>query len=484
MDAVTLGEPVRASSRDGGSFRDPSGYVFHRSGAVYRALSETAYSDFIELERSGLLAALQKSQLVVGTRLVDDPALAATLAAENPGYQHFIEHDRISPITYPYEWTISMLGDAGVHTLAVQRALLKGGWSLKDATAYNIQFVNGRPIFIDITSIERPPRLDVWYALGQFTQMFLFPLLLMRYHGWDLRSYFIGNIGGRDVAAVVRSLGFFERWGPRGLVDVTLPNMFEASGNKSTAKAEGALKKSNRSADVQLVNLGRLERKIRKLVDGYRVSGHWVSYGTTCNYSGDADGAKRALVAEMLAAARPRLVLDAGCNTGEYTRISLEQGAAVISADADHDAVDVLYRRLRTEPAAITPMVVNLTEPSPAIGFMNRERSTFGDRVRPDCIIALALLHHLCITGNLSLEAVDEMFAAVTTRHLILEHVPPGDSMFQRLVALRNDKHEHLTLDACRAAFARSFVCLREAAVPGSQRTLLLLQKKDGERIR
>ncbi len=276
MDAVTLGEPVRASSRDGGSFRDPSGYVFHRSGAIYRALSETAYSDFIELERSGLLAELQKSQLVVGTRLVDDPALAATLAAENPGYQHFIEHDRISPITYPYEWTISMLGDAGVHTLAVQRALLKGGWSLKDATAYNIQFVNGRPIFIDITSIERPPRLDVWYALGQFTQMFLFPLLLMRYHGWDLRSYFIGNIGGRDVAAVARSLGFFERWGPRGLVDVTLPNMFEASGNKSTAKAEGALKKSNRSADVQLVNLGRLERKIRKLVDGYRASGHWV----------------------------------------------------------------------------------------------------------------------------------------------------------------------------------------------------------------
>ena len=86
MDAVTLGEPVRASSRDGGSFRDPSGYVFHRAGAIYRALSETAYSDFTELERSGLLAELQKSQLVVGTRLVDDPVLDATLAAENPGY--------------------------------------------------------------------------------------------------------------------------------------------------------------------------------------------------------------------------------------------------------------------------------------------------------------------------------------------------------------------------------------------------------------
>jgi hypothetical protein len=142
--------------------------------------------------------------------------------------------------------------------------------------------------------------------------------------------------------------------------------------------------------------------------------------------------------------------------------------------------VDTLYRRIRAGSSVpLTPVVVNLTEPTPAIGFLNRERQSFLDRVQPDCVVALALLHHLCITGNLSLDAASELFCRVTTRHLILEHVPPGDSMFQKLVALRNDRHERLTLDACRDAFSKSFVLLRESAIPGTARTLLLLRKKE-----
>jgi hypothetical protein len=226
--------------------------VFHRSGAIYRALSESAYSDFIELDRSGLLAELQKSKLVVGTRLVDDPALAATLAAENPGYQHFIEHDLISPITYPYEWTISMLGDAGVHTLAVQRCSRAGGRSRTRPPTTFSSSTAGRSSSTSRRSNGR--RASASGALGQFTQMFLFPLLLMRYHGWDLRSLSSATSAGATSPRWPLT-GFLRALGPRALVDVTLPNMFEASGNKSTAKAEAALKKSNRSADVQLVNL-------------------------------------------------------------------------------------------------------------------------------------------------------------------------------------------------------------------------------------
>jgi len=478
MSTALLSEHMAVSRRDGGSFRDPSGYVFHKAGGVYRALSDTAYADFAELHASGLLDELQAKKLLIGTSLVEERTELDTLARENPGYRHFLRHERIAPITYPYEWTISMVGDAAILTLQLQRALLKAGWSLKDATAYNIQFVGGRPIFIDITSIERPQRLDVWYALGQFTQMFLFPLILFRYHGWDFRSYYLGSMSGRDVAAVARALGFFERWGPRALLDVTLPLLFEAS-DTSKSKAEAALKRPNKNRDVQLLNLDRLERKIRRLVGGYKPTGHWVDYHATCNYSGSADEAKKALVADMLAAVRPSRVLDVGCNTGDYTRLALVHGASVIAVDADHDVVDMLRRRLHDEPAAVSPMVVNLTDPSPAIGFMNTERQSFMERVQADCAIALALLHHLCITGNLSLTAVSDLFSKLTTRYLILEHVPPGDSMFQKLVALRTNRHENLTLDACRDAFSRSFVRVREAIVPGTQRTLLLLRKKD-----
>jgi SAM-dependent methyltransferase len=478
MVTAALSEQTPVSRRDGGSFRDPSGYVFHRAGAVYRALSETAYADVVELHESGLLRDLQAKQLVVGTAVVEDVRELETLTRENPGYRRFLRHDRIEPITYPYEWTVSMVGDAAILTLQLQRALLKAGWSLKDATAYNIQFVGGRPIFIDITSIERPQRLDVWYALGQFSQMFLFPLILFRYHGWDFRSYYLGSLSGRDVAAVARALGFFERWGPRALFDVTLPLLFEGS-DTSKSKAEAALKRPSKNGDVQLLNLDRLERKIRRLAGGYKPAGHWVDYQATCNYSGSADEAKKTLVGEMLEAVRPSRVLDVGCNTGDYSRLALARGAAVIAVDADHDVVDMLRRRLRDERAAVSPMVVNLTDPSPAIGFMNTERQSFMERVQADCVIALALLHHLCVTGNLSLNAVCDLFAKMTTRYLILEHVPPGDSMFQKLVALRTDRHEHVTLDACRDAFSRSFVCIREVRVPETQRTLLLLRRKD-----
>src|SRR5262245_56589868 len=161
MSQAALGELAPASRRDGGSFRDPSGYVFHRDGDVYRALSDAAYADFAELHASGLLRTLQDQRLIVSSEEVRDPGLLQSLAEENPGFRHFVRHERITPITYPYEWTVSMLGDAGRHTLVLQRMLVKAGWSLKDATAYNIQFVAGRPVFIDITSIERSQRLDV-----------------------------------------------------------------------------------------------------------------------------------------------------------------------------------------------------------------------------------------------------------------------------------------------------------------------------------
>lgn len=473
--AVLLGH-AGASERDGGSFRDPSGYVFHRGGEVFRALTETAYRDVVELESSGLFESLQKDGLLVGTRIVDDRVLLSALQGEHPGFERFLRHERIATITYPYEWTLSMLGDAALHTLELQRRLLAAGWSLKDATAYNIQFVDGRPVFIDITSIERPGRLDVWYALGQFMQMFLFPSLLCVHHGWDLRSYFLGSLAGRDVASVARSLGFLERWGPRGLFDVTLPLLFEQRAARSP-KNGAAAPRPGRSGDVQMMNLRRLDRKIRKTVSSYRPKGGWIDYSSTCNYTGAAEQAKKTLVGEMLETVRPASVLDIGCNTGDYSFLAAARGATVVAADSDHDAIDALYKRLRHAAAPITPMVVNLSDPSPAIGYMNSERQTFLGRVRPDCIVALALLHHLCVTGNLTLRAVCDVFAAVTTRSLILEHVPPSDSCFRKLVAFRTDKHEHLTLQACRDAFSPRFAIVREAPVEGTERTLMLLEK-------
>src|SRR5262249_16453451 len=144
-----------------------------------------------------------------------------------------------------YEWSVSMLADAALLTLELQRELLAAGLSLKDATAYNVQFRGSHPVFLDLASVERPARLDVWFALGQFAQMFTFPLLLFRHYGWDFRSYFLGSIGGRDVSQVARSLGRLGRWRPRALLDVGLPGLFHTRSMKKERADRGVLEKPN-----------------------------------------------------------------------------------------------------------------------------------------------------------------------------------------------------------------------------------------------
>src|SRR5262249_13605642 len=155
--------------------------------------------------------------------------------------------------------------DAALHTLQLQMALLEAGISLKDASPYNIQFRDGRPVFIDLSSIEQPARLDVWFALGQFAQMFTFPLLLARYHGWDLRSYFLASINGRDIEQVARSLGRLQRWLPRNLLDVTVPLLLHRKANNASGDNRQVLDTPNKNPKAQLLNLRRLSRKIQKL---------------------------------------------------------------------------------------------------------------------------------------------------------------------------------------------------------------------------
>jgi len=208
-----MSEAAPGSHRDAASFRDPSGYVFRHAGRIHRALDARAAADLESLRECGSLDRLVADRLVVPTTFVASPLLE-TLSAGHPGFARFLEHATIDPITYPYCWTVSMLADAGALTLDLQLRLLETGHSLKDATAYNVQFVRTRPLFIDLASIERPPRLDIWVALGQFQQMFTYPLLLVRHRGWDLRSYFLSSLGGRTAAQVGASFTGLSRLRP------------------------------------------------------------------------------------------------------------------------------------------------------------------------------------------------------------------------------------------------------------------------------
>lgn len=473
-------EQTTSSERIAGSFRDPSGYVFKKNGAIFRAIDAGCQNILTDLRERGLLQKLLDKKLIVGTQFVEEPKLKSELAREHPGYENFLQHELISPISYPYEWSVSMLADAAIHTLDLQLKLLEAGVSLKDATAYNIQFVNGRPVFIDLSSFERPARLDVWFALGQFAQMFTFPLLLFRHHGWDFRSYFLGNINGRDVEQVAASLGPLERWMPRALFDVTLPAMIQRRANAKSGDGRAALEKTNKNPKAQIMNLQRLRGKLRKLATTYQPRGVWSDYTSTCSYDSDAEKAKKLLVKEFLELAKPARVLDMGCNTGDYSFLAAETGASVVAADGDQSAIEILYRRLQSRPAAISPMVIDLSTPSPAIGYRNLERPSFFERLDVDCVLALALIHHLHVSGNLSIPAIRDLFFDMTRDYLVLEFVPTDDVMFKKLLQFRVNLFRDLTLESCRKVLAEKFDVVSEAPIAGSPRTLWLLRKKRG----
>jgi len=479
---VSSAEPhLSPSRRQAGSFRDPAGYVFCREGALFRAVGGECREVLSRLTEGGLLTRLmERGQIVPTGWVAEESPLCADLRRENPGFDHFLAHERLPRLAFPYEWSFSMLADAALLTLDLQLELLGHGVSLKDASAYNVQFRRGRPVFIDLGSFEKPRRLDVWFALGQFQRHFLFPLLLARHRGWDLPSYFLPHLDGLPIARVAEAFRGLGRWRPGLLLDLTLPLLMERKAARSgdgprwaTASGEG----SGRS-DGQALNLRRLHRKITGLKASHRIGSPWRDYPETCAYSEATTGEKKRLIGRFLAERRPATVLDLGCNTGEYSYLAAAGGAEVIAADGDDGAIETLYRRLQATPAAILPMVVDLANPSPAIGYMNEEREGFLTRARSECVFALALIHHLLVSANFPLPAIRDLFAALAGRYLVLEFVPPEDAQFQRLLRFRENLFSHITLPGCLEVFSTRFTLLEKQPIPDSGRTLLFFEKR------
>lgn len=467
------------SQRITGSFRDPSGYVFWMGGRLYRGVNESCADVLTSLREGGLLDKLVADGLIVPTRFVESAEECESLRKAHPGFHAYLEHEVVDPITYPYEWSVSMLADAAVLTVNLQKRLLAKGYALKDATAFNIQFRGAKPVFIDLPSIERPKRLDIWYAMGQFQRMFIYPLLLCRHYGWDIPSYFLPSLDGRGLHEMARFLSPLQRLHPRLWMDVTLPLLVERKTDGKTQSGQEILGKKVVDTKPQEFMLDRLSSKVKSLAAGFRRQGVWVNYEATCTYTSAATDAKKELVRRFIRELKPKTVLDLGCNAGDYSFVAEECGARVIAVDSDHDVVDILYQRVRGKETAITPMVANVCQPSPGLGFRNEERSRLADRVKSDCVIALALLHHLLVSGNLSLRAACDLLSDFTHDALVLEFVPVDDPMFQKLTKFRTTEFNDVTLESCLSAFSKDFTVESVEQVPGLDRHLLFLRKRN-----
>jgi SAM-dependent methyltransferase len=433
---------------DPGSFRDPESRVFYAGDAVYRALSPEGLDDFEALERSELL----EDPRIVATERVENGS-AAVLTKRTAAV---LKHERIPFVSYPYEWTFSMLKDAALLQLDLLLAALDRDLILKDSSPYNVQFRGARPVFVDVGSFERLRDGEPWVGYRQFCMLFLYPLLLQALKDVRFQPWLRGSIDGispAEMAAVLSSRDRFRR----GLTtNVFLHARLERRYADRGGEVRREVKRAGFRKELILANV----RKMRKLVTRLEWSppeGVWTAYGERNTYTDEDARRKDEFVREVATSREWELVWDIGCNNGRYSRIAAEGARQVVAVDADQGPVELLYRELRDRgDERILPLTMNLADPSPGLGWRGLERRSMPARGRPDLVLALALVHHVAISANVPVRELIDWLAGLGSA-LVIEFPTREDPMVKKLLA---PKREGLHPDYERGHFER---CLAEA---------------------
>ncbi len=453
------------------SFRDPSGFLFSRNGILYRQINRTYSNDYVRLVESGLYDKLVKASLLIPHIEVGQ------LPAESDLVFKIIQPERVPFISYPYEWSFSQLKDAALATLSIQKRALKLAMSLKDASAYNIQFVRGRATLIDSLSFEIYKEGEPWVAYKQFCQHFLAPLALTEYCDVRLSQLLRVYIDGipLDLASELLPARTKLNFGLLTHIHIHAGAQKRYSGKVVAPRAKNVAGGVSRQALIGLIE--SLEATVKRLVWN-PVGTEWGDYYENTNYTDSAFEHKRRLVREWSAENKPALVWDLGGNTGVFSREAASSGAFTVSFDIDPAAVEQNYRTVKTNKEQnILPLVLDLTNPSPALGWDNAERDLFGTRGPADMALALAVIHHLAISNNVPLPQLANFFAA-HCKWLVIEFVPKSDSQVQKLLASREDIFPNYTREGFEAAFSARFTIRKSEPVYDSQRTLYLMEGK------
>ncbi len=433
-----------------GSFRDPESRVFYSDGEVYRALSADGLSDYQALVEAGLL---DDERLVRTEQAEGTEALRGLLVHEPAAV---LRHERIPFVSYPYEWTFSMLKDAALVQLDLLLAALEQNMVLKDSTPYNVQFRGARPVFVDVGSYERLREGEPWVGYRQFCMLYLYPLLLQAAKDVPFHPWMRGSIDGIRPAEMASLLSFRDRFRRGVFTNVFLHARLEKRYADRPQEVKDQVKRRGLKREIVMANV----RKMRKLVERLDWSppdGVWTAYGERNSYTDEDAGRKDEFVRSVATSRHWDLVWDIGANNGRYSRIAAEGASTVVAVDADQGPMELLYRDLRGEgDEKILTLTMNLADPSPGLGWRGLERRSMPDRGKPDLVLALALIHHVAISANVPVKEFVDWLASLGSA-LVIEFPTLEDPMVKKLLA---PKREGLHPDYELGFFER---CLGEA---------------------
>lgn len=452
--------------RAAGSFRDPAGHVVIHEQQIHRVVMPAGRESYEQLMASGLYERLTARGLLVPHEDIGHPPWL------EPGAWRALKPARVPLITYPYEWSFSALKDAARLTLTLQHEALRHGMSLKDASAFNVQFEGCRPVFIDTLSFE-PVRPGPWRAYRQFCQHFLVPLALMSYRDVRLGQLFSLYPDGVPLDLASRLLPA-RTWGRLGLL---MHLHLHAWAETHVSRPRSASNGTRASSGSLTALVESLDRAVESL--SWNPGGGWTKYEQEPpSYSEQALQDKTATVDAWLGRLSPAVVWDLGANTGRFSRLAAGHGAFVAALEQDAGCVEALYRRGRKEGSSrVLPLVVDLAAPSPALGWAHEERSALAERGPADVLLALAVLHHLAIGRGLPFDELARYFARLG-RALIIEFAPSSDPLVEPLLIGMEERAEEYTPEQFEAGFGKFFRIEQSASIADSTRRLYLMIRR------
>lgn len=454
---------------DSGSFRDRTSRVFYREGEVCRALNAVALAEWEKVSQTSAFRRALSEGRIVGTEPLP---LGALPDAANPGeFAGALRHERIPFISYPYEWTFGMMQDAALLHLDLLAEMIAEDVTIKDGTAYNVQFRGTRPVFIDVASFEGLDAHLPWAGYRQFCQTFLYPLMLQAYKDVPFHPWLRGSLDGIDPDSCWNLMSFRDLFRSGVLTHVYLHAQLQRKYSLHHGPAKKELAGLGFNKRMLENNVAGLQKLVRGLRWG-KAQSTWSDYATHNSYSDDDRQRKETFVKEVSASRQWKLVWDLGCNTGTFSRIAAQNADSVIAMDADHLAVERLYRSLRQEGnSKILSLVNNLADSSPGLGWRGRERVPLPDRGQPQLTLCLALIHHLVLGANIPLPELIDWLAGLGT-NLIIEFVSKADPMAQALLRNKPDIFTDYEPAAFEQRLMQKFRIERRESLASGTRTL------------
>ncbi|HKX29754.1 MAG TPA: class I SAM-dependent methyltransferase [Blastocatellia bacterium] len=475
------------------SFRDPDGRLLVTERRVLRVVNETGTATLKAFLASALAHKVVAAGQLVRTRLADAESIEQLPESLHPGNvraegpETIFEHERVAFPSFPYEWAPEMLHRAASLTLDLAEGALAEGFGLKDATPYNVLFRGPEPVFVDLLSFERRDPCDpVWRPYAQFARTFLLPLLANRHFGLQLSQLLLTRRDGLEPEELYALCSPIRRLSPLFLALVTIPTWLTTKPGRAAAD-QAQIYRERRLGDPARARfvLNRFFRRMRRHLEQVRPQtaprSEWIDYFSATqrsdpNYLQE----KHNFVLAALAKFRPRNVLDVGCNTGYFSRLAARCGASVVAIDQDPATVGALWLRAGAESLDILPLVIDVTRPSPGVGWRNLEAPSFLARAqgRFDAVLMLAVVHHLLVGERIPLAEILRLAAELTTDLLIVEFVAPDDPLFRLIARGRDHLFQDLTHEAFAGACLERFEILRWQQLSGTSRRIFLLKKR------